>query len=110
MSRTELIKAARGDRPLDLLIRNANLINVFTCEIYPADIGIYGERIALVAPAGAYELETKQVMDDTGKEGTCLLTVFDSNITRREISQLKRAKTFLTPGWRKQECAYGKTT
>ncbi len=67
MSRTELIKAARGDRPLDLLIRNANLINVFTCEIYPADIGIYGERIALVAPAGAYQLEAKQTIDAAGK-------------------------------------------
>ena len=48
MSRSELIEAARGDRPLDLLIKNVNLINVFTTEIYPADIGIYGERIALV--------------------------------------------------------------
>jgi len=67
MSRSELIEAARGDRPLDVLIKNVNLINVFTCEIYPADIGIYGERIALVAPAGAFELEAEQVMDGTGK-------------------------------------------
>ncbi len=67
MSRTELIEAARGDRPLDLFIKNVKLINVFTCEIYPADIGIYEERIALVAPAGAFKPEAKQVMDGTGK-------------------------------------------
>lgn len=67
MSRIELIEAARGDRPLDLIIKNVNLINVFTCEIYPADIGIYGERIALVVPAGTYQLEAKQTIDATGK-------------------------------------------
>jgi adenine deaminase len=67
MSRSELIEAARGDRPLDLLIRNVNLINVFTCEIYPADIGIYGERVALVLPAGSAELEARETIDGTGK-------------------------------------------
>ena len=67
MGRSELIEAARGDRPLDVLIQNVNLINVFTCEIYPADIGIYGERIALVLPAGSYTLEAKERIDGTGK-------------------------------------------
>ena len=67
MSRSELIEAARGDRPLDLLIHNVNLINVFTTEIYPADIGIYGERIALVVPAGSTPLEAKESIDGTGK-------------------------------------------
>ena len=67
MSRIELIEAARGDRPLDLLIENANLVNVFTCEIYPADIGIYRDRIALVVPAGAYPLEAKQTINAEGK-------------------------------------------
>jgi adenine deaminase len=67
MSRSELIEAARGDRPLDLLIKNVNLINVFTCEVYPADIGIYGERIALVVKTGAYPLEAKETIDGTGK-------------------------------------------
>jgi len=67
MSRSELIEAARGERPLDIAIHNVNLINVFTCEIYPADIGIYGERIALVLPAGSIELEAKERIDGTGK-------------------------------------------
>ena len=65
--RIELIEAARGDRPLDLAIKNVNLVNVFTCEIYPADIGIYGERVAVVGPAGAYDLTAKELIDGSGK-------------------------------------------
>ena len=67
VSRLELIEAARGARPLDLAITNVNLVNVFTCEIYPADIGIYGDRVALVGPAGAYQLEAKATYDGSGK-------------------------------------------
>ena len=67
MSRAELIEAARGDRHLDLVIKNVKLINVFTCEIYPADIGVYGNRIAVVAPAGDYDLQSEKVFDGTGK-------------------------------------------
>lgn len=67
MSRTELIEAARGDRSLDLAITNVNLVNVFTCEIYPADIGIYGDRIALVSAAGAYNLRAHHIIDGAGK-------------------------------------------
>jgi adenine deaminase len=67
MTRLELIEAARGDRPLDFAIKNVNLINVFTCEIYPADIGIYDDRVAVVGPAGIFDLKAKKVIDGTGK-------------------------------------------
>ena len=67
MNRTRLIEAARGDRHLDLLIHNVNLVNVFTCEIYPADIGIYGDRIALVGRAGAFDLQARQTIDGSSK-------------------------------------------
>ncbi len=67
MSRAELIEAARGDRSMDVAIKNVKLINVFTCEIYPADIGIYGDRIALVGPVGEFDLNAKQVIDGEGK-------------------------------------------
>ncbi len=70
MDRTRLIEAARGDRPLDLAILNVNLVNVFTCEIYPADIGIFGERIAVVGPAGAYNLQATRTIDGSGKWAT----------------------------------------
>jgi adenine deaminase len=51
MSRFDAVAAARGDRPFDLLIRNVRLVNVFTAEILPSDIGIVGNLIAAVAPA-----------------------------------------------------------
>ena len=70
MNRTELIQAAMGTRPLDLAILNVNLVNVFTCEIYPADIGVYGDRIALVGMAGEYALDAASVIDGTGKWAT----------------------------------------
>jgi adenine deaminase len=34
------IRFARGEMPADLLLRNAELINVFTAETYPADVAI----------------------------------------------------------------------
>lgn len=69
-NRTELIEAARGARPLDLVIANVNLVNVFTCEIYPADIGVYGDRVAVVGPAGHYQLDAVRTLDATGKWAT----------------------------------------
>lgn len=47
-TRRELVEAARGDRPLDLVIRGGDLLNVYTGETYPADIGIFGDRIAVI--------------------------------------------------------------
>jgi len=46
----ELVSAALGKRKLTLLISNANLLNVFTGETYPASIGIYKDRIVYVGP------------------------------------------------------------
>lgn len=66
-SRSELIEAARGTRPLDLVLRNARLVNVLTCEIYPADVGVYADRIAVVGPAGVYDLRARQDIDASGQ-------------------------------------------
>ncbi len=65
-TRKEATSSARGDQPFDLAIRNVQLINVLTGEIYPADIGIRGERIAYTAPAGSAPLQAGQVIDGTG--------------------------------------------
>jgi adenine deaminase len=48
------IKAARGEGRANLLLKNANLINVFSGEIYPADVAIYGDTIVGI---GHYEAE-----------------------------------------------------
>ncbi len=41
----ELVRAARGDATADLLLRNAKLVNVYSGEIYPADVALLGDRI-----------------------------------------------------------------
>src|SRR5919197_105034 len=43
-----LTAVARGGRPADLFIRGGTLLNVYTGELYPAHVAMYGERIAYV--------------------------------------------------------------
>jgi len=58
----EKIKAARGDKRANLLLKNGNLINVLSGEIYPADVAIYGDT---VVGFGHYEAERE--VDLSGK-------------------------------------------
>ena len=43
-----IIAAAHGEIPCDLLLRNANLVNVFSGDIQQADVAVFGGRIAEV--------------------------------------------------------------
>src|SRR6185437_10078404 len=52
--RRALIQVARGKRPADIVFRNGQVVNVFTGEIYPAEVAVYGEYIAGVGAYGAY--------------------------------------------------------
>jgi adenine deaminase len=54
------IRAARGDRKASLLLKNANLVNVLSGEIYPSDVAIYGDTIVGV---GRYEAEREMNVD-----------------------------------------------
>lgn len=45
MSLETLIAAARGEEPVDLLLANAQLVNVLSGEIHPADIAIHDGRV-----------------------------------------------------------------
>ena len=47
-NRKELIKAALGLVECDLAIKNAQLLNVFTGEVYPATVFVYDGAIAHV--------------------------------------------------------------
>lgn len=67
MNRSELIAAALGRRPLDLVIRDVQLVNVYTGEIYPADIGIYQGYIAHVTAPGEEHLEGENVVAGNGR-------------------------------------------
>jgi len=46
--RKHLVDAAMGRKPFDLLIDNIRLVNVFSGEVYPGEIGIVGAFIAFV--------------------------------------------------------------
>jgi len=43
---SQLVRVARGDAPADLVLRNAQLVNVYSGEIYPADVAVCDARIA----------------------------------------------------------------
>lgn len=53
MEKAKLLAVARGDQPADLLLRNGQVINVFSGEIEEADIAIAGDRIAGMGPGYA---------------------------------------------------------
>jgi adenine deaminase len=69
--REHVVSGARGDQPMDLVVRNVELVNVFTAEAYRADLGIKGDRYAAVARyedgQPAFELQGFREVDGTGK-------------------------------------------
>lgn len=62
MQLDKIIKAARGDHPVDLLLKNVNLINVVSGEIYPTDIAIEDQLIIGIGP----DYEAKELIDLSG--------------------------------------------
>ena len=46
--RARLLAVARGEAPADRYVRGGLLLNVYTGEVYPANVAIAGERIAYV--------------------------------------------------------------
>lgn len=46
--RRRLTAVARGAAPADLYVRGGTLLNVYTGELYPANVAVRGERIAYV--------------------------------------------------------------
>lgn len=68
-NRKELIKAALGLVEYDLAIKNAQLLNVFTGEVYPATVFVYDGAIAHVEYRNLEEGldKVKNVVDAEGK-------------------------------------------
>lgn len=56
----ELIRVARGERPAELVLKKARVVNVFSGEIVPGDVAIYRGKIAGV---GKYEGEKEEHLD-----------------------------------------------
>lgn len=46
MNLTRILAVARGDEPADLVLRNAQLVNVLSAEVHPADIAVADGVIA----------------------------------------------------------------
>ncbi len=59
----DLISVARGDKPADLILANARVVNTFNGEVESGNIAIYGDFIAGI---GDYR-EAKKVVDLAGK-------------------------------------------
>src|SRR4030042_2611919 len=59
MNLAKLISVARGERPAELVLRNARIVNTFTGEIERGDVAIYGDRIAGI---GNYD-KAKEIID-----------------------------------------------
>ncbi len=61
MSLEEIIKTAKGEKEADLVIKNANIINVLTEEIYKSDVAIKDNLIAGVGEGykGKKEIEAE---------------------------------------------------
>jgi adenine deaminase len=62
MELADLIQVARGDEPADLLLKNANVVNVFTGDIDETDIAIVHSRIA-----GLGDYQAREVVDLGGR-------------------------------------------
>ncbi len=48
-----LVEVAAGRRPADLYLDGATLVNVYSGEVYPANVAVAGRRIAYVGPGRA---------------------------------------------------------
>jgi adenine deaminase len=65
--RRRLTAVARGQAPADLYVRGGTLLNVYTGEIYPANVAIVGERIAYVGPSDAMAGSRTATLDAAGR-------------------------------------------
>lgn len=63
MRAIDIIPVAKGEVPADLLIKNANVVNVFSGDIKKTNVAIYRKRIAGI---GDYE-EGRKIIDLEGK-------------------------------------------
>lgn len=70
-TRKQITAAARGDIRMDTVIEGVQLVNVFTAEIYQADIGIKENRFSAIARyengQPDFKLEGETVVDGRGK-------------------------------------------
>ncbi len=65
--RRALLDCAMGKTPADICLTNAEIVNVFTGEVYPADVYILGKHIVHVeAATPGQNINAKKVVDCNG--------------------------------------------
>lgn len=62
-----LIRVGLGQEPADAVVQGGNLINVFTGQIYPADVAIAEGRIAAVGDVAYCIGDQTEIIDASGK-------------------------------------------
>jgi adenine deaminase len=65
--RRRLTAVARGAAPADLYVRGGTLLNVYTGELYPANVAVRGERIAYVGTRADMVGARTTVVDASGR-------------------------------------------
>lgn len=65
--RSPLVEVALGEAPAELVIRGGNLVNVYSGEIYKADVAIQGRRIAAVGDVERCVGAATATIDATGR-------------------------------------------
>jgi adenine deaminase len=58
----ELIRFARGEAEVDLLLKNAQVVNVYSGQIHPADVAVHQDRVV-----GLGDYRARQVIDLQGQ-------------------------------------------
>lgn len=67
-NRSRLIQAAMGKIPCDLTVKNVQYFNVFTGEIYPAEVDVLDGFVVRVRQVGEHsEMPAKSVYDGQGR-------------------------------------------
>lgn len=78
MEKNRVMEAALGTIDFDLVIQDVNYVNIFTKEIYKADIGICDGRIAHVTHPGEEKLTCSNVYD--GKDKFAVPGLIDTHV------------------------------
>ena len=66
-NREDLVDVILHDRSADMVVKGGRLVNVYTREIYPADVAIKGGRIAIVGDVDRVIGKDTQIIDARGR-------------------------------------------
>ncbi len=101
------IEAALGETPVDLLVRNGRLLNVFTGELYSADVGVIDRRIVKVGNVGDQAIGAETTVVDA-RNGVLVPGFFDPHFHAGgcHLSPTELARAFLARGTTSTVCDF----